>query len=175
MVEIDFITALGRLLRDGKLRDAFAADPQAVAAQIKLRPSDWPDFLQLIPADLEFQAQILLRKRLELVRHLLPETTRRAGDQFDPAFFKYARTCWPPELRAALQDAFEFCRELKRQQSIVVDASEWNRLVFAISRRRTALHWVQMATRNKKIHRGFQIFLRINGQNWREIFLYLGL
>jgi hypothetical protein len=34
VAEIDFITAFARLLRDGKLRDAFAANPQAIARQV---------------------------------------------------------------------------------------------------------------------------------------------
>ena len=92
MVEIDFVTALGRLLRDGNLRAAFTANPQGIANQINLRAHDCLLFVKLIPADLEFQAHILLRKRFELVQQLLPETGRRTGEHFWNLFYEYART-----------------------------------------------------------------------------------
>ena len=67
MAAIDFITALGRVLQDGALRDAFALDPLALARRLDLRERDQPLFLQLDPADLEFQARVLVRKRFVLV------------------------------------------------------------------------------------------------------------
>lgn len=173
MAEIDFITALGRLLRDGNLRDAFATNPQAVAIQINLRRADWPAFLQLAPADLEFQAHILLRKRLELVRPLLPETARRLGGNFWPQFHEYARNHWPDEPRAALQDALQFCARL-RQSPQTVSESEWNRLWFARSKKHLAVCGRWRETVRGKTHPQLQIFFRGRTQRWREFIFRFG-
>ena len=97
MEEIDFITALGRWLRDGRLRDAFAVNPQTVAEQIKLTANDWPGFLQLRAADLEFQARILLRKRFDLVQQLLPETMGCFVFRSDPLTGHEPETVVKPE------------------------------------------------------------------------------
>lgn len=175
MAEIDFITALGRLLRDGNLRDAFAANPQAVAGQINLGRRDWPAFMQLVPEDLEFQARILLRKRLELVRQLLPETVRGLGENFWPQFLEYARASWPVEPRAVLQDAFQFCRRLRQQQPQVVNQSEWNRLRFALSENHLALHCLLRETIRGKRHLWLQIFYRGRSKQWCEFMFYFGL
>lgn len=174
-MEIDFITALGRLLRDGDLRDAFAANPPAVAAQINLRRADWPAFLQLVPADLEFQARILLRKRFELLQPLLPETARRLGEHFWPLFLEYARTNWPDGPRAALQDAGKFCAQLKRQPASLVSTSEWNRLRFALSERHLAVHFLVREDFRGKLRPQLQIFFRGYTLRWREFAFCLGL
>lgn len=173
--KIDFITALGRLLRDGNLRDAFAASAETVAGQINLCRNDWPVFLQLVPEDLEFQARILLRKRLELVRQLLPETARRLGEDFWPSFLKYSRASWPSEPRAAVQDSFQFCQRLMRQHSQLVSKSEWNRLRFALSKNHLAIHCAFVETMRGRARPQIQIFFRGRSQRWREFIICFGL
>jgi len=175
VAEIDFITALGRLLRDGRLRGAFAANPQAIAEQIQLGRRDWPAFSQLVPEELEFQARVLLRKRLELVRQLLPETGRRLGENLWPYFHEYARACWPAEPRAALQDAFQFCRHLKQQQPQWVSQSEWNRLCFALSGNHLAIHRPFRETLRGKARLRLQIFYRGRSNRWCEFIFHFGL
>jgi hypothetical protein len=172
-MEIDFITALGRLLRDGNLRDAFAADPQAVAAKVCLRQSDLPAWLQLVSAEVEAQATVLLRKRLDLVKFFAPETCCRAGKNLWPSFQQYARVNWPPAEGPRLLDTFEYCRHLRTRGFGTVIDSEWNRLDFALSRRRVALHWVPLPARDDQTRRGIQLFWRGRGRKWREFFFYL--
>jgi len=92
VLAIDFITAFGRLLRDGNLRDVFALNPQHAGRQIYLRESDLPAWLQLDPADVEFQAEVLLRKRLDLVKWFAPETCRRLDKKLWPVFRQFARS-----------------------------------------------------------------------------------
>ena len=174
MPETDFITAFARLLRDGKLRDAFAADSKTAARQIHLREADLPAWLQLIPADVEFQADVLLRKRLDLVKFFAPETCRRLGEKLWPAFRAFARENWPPENAAKFFDAFQFCEQLKQQPSEAVAAAEWNRLRFAFSKRRLAFHGVRMPDARRRSRRGLQFFLRGRGCQWREIFFHFG-
>ena len=83
---IDFVTALGRVLHDGSLRDAFVADPVAFVRGLGLAEADRDRFLRLVPADLEFQARVLLRKRFVLVRDILPRTCENLGDEAWPEF-----------------------------------------------------------------------------------------
>jgi hypothetical protein len=174
-MEIDFITALGRLLRDGSLRDAFAVDSGTVAAQMHLRRTDLSAFLQLIPDELEFQARILLRKRFELTRTLLPETTRRLGDQGWPLFFEYGRANWPAEPRAGLQDAFQFCQRLDQLTPETVRKSERNRLQFALSEKHLAIHWHLLETVRGKARPMMQLFYRGRSPMWRELVFAFGL
>ena len=173
-MEIDFITAFGRLLRDGKLRDAFAASPQAAAEQVQLRPSDRPIWLQLTPSDVESQADVLLQKRMDVVKFMAPQTSRRLGEKLWSVFHRYGRINWPPERSAKIYDTFLFCQYLRVQQSDAVVASEWNRMSFALSKQRAALCWVQMPVGKKKARPGLQFFLRGRDQRWWEIFVYLG-
>ena len=175
MAEIDFITAFGRLLRDGQLRDAFAANPTAVAGQIQLRSADLTTWMELNPTDVELQADVLLRKRLDLVKYFAPETCRKLGEKLWHEFRKFGRENWPPEGAGKITDAFQFCRRLRHNEPHTIVQSEWNRLDFAVSKRRVALHWIQMSGTKTKTHRGLQLFFRSKGGHWREFFLYLGL
>ena len=175
MAEIDFITALGRLLRDGDLRDAFASQPDSVAARLDLRPDDRPAFRQLVPKDVEFQARILLRKRFDLVRRFLPDTAGRLGEKAWPLFLEYARVNWPAEPRVALRDAFQFCQRLREQQPSLVCQSEWNRLRFALSERNFAIHGQLRAEGDGIARPRVQIFYRDRSRRWREFSFSLRL
>jgi len=168
VAEIDFITALGRLLRDGNLRDAYAAQPDTVAARLDLRPEDRPAFRQLVPEDVEFQARILLRKRFDLVRRFLPDTERRLGEKAWPLFLDYARVNWPAEPRVVLRDAFQFCQRLREQQPSLVCQSEWNRLRFALSEKSFAIHWQLRGEAGGTVRPRVQIFYRGRSRRWRE-------
>ncbi len=140
---IDFTTAFGRLLRDGALRDALAANPRRVVEQLGVREQDRPALLHLVPADLEYQAEILLRKRLGVVREFIPETLRRlAGDAW-PRFHHYARRHWPDAPHSGLRDAHAFAGFLQATQPGAICDREWNRLEFFRKQQRLAVHWVR--------------------------------
>lgn len=171
----DFITAFGRLLLDGNLRDMFAVNPQAAAEKVQLRPVDCPTWLRLVPEDVEFQANILLRKRLDLVKFFTPETCRQLGEKLWVAFRDYARVNWPPDGSAKISDSFHFCHHLKKQIPEVVVAAEWNRLDFAFSKQKTALHWIHTSAPNGSARRGLQFFFRGKDKRWLEFFFHLGL
>jgi len=174
-MEIDFITALGRLLRDGLLRDAFAVNPKAAATTVRLRRADLKAWQNLVPEDLEFQAAVLLRKRLDLVKFFAPETCRQIGENLWPAFEKYGRTNWPNEHLPKSNDALQFCRHLREETAQQVSISEWNRLSFANSHRYFSLHWVRLPVKGGKSRPGFQLFLRGPEQRWWEFLFHLGL
>lgn len=171
MATIDLITALGRLLRDGALRDALALNPASVVAKLDVREIDRQAIMQLIPEDLEFQARALLRKRLDAIRQLVPETCRRLGQEAWPAFHRYARTQWPAGRNPAVQDAYEFSRYLKNHHAGSLCGMEWNRLQFAQSRNRLSLRWVRRQAAAKAVGPMIQVFLRSRPEVWHELLL----
>ena len=174
MAELDFITAFARLLRDGPLRDAWAADPLTVTRQIGLAPLEWPAWLQLVPAQVEAQADVLLRKRLDLVRRQMPATCRNLESQLWSHFRAYARACWPPAQASAGWDAREFCRRLHDQQPNLVNQVEWHRLDFRQSQRKVAIHIVGLTFSRKRARPGVQLLWRKSGR-CREWWFYFGL
>ena len=171
MAAIDLITALGRLLRDGSLRDALAFNSHAVVVQLGVRESDCPAVMQLVPEDLEFQARVLLRKRLEAVRRILPETICQLGGAAWPAFHQYARTHWPAGDDGITHDAYEFCRHLKQSSPESLCAAEWNRLQFVVSKKRLAWYWIHRTLTAQKSIPALQIFFRRPSKPWHEILL----
>jgi len=173
----DLITATGRLLRDGKLRDAFAVAPAAVAGELGVREADQSMLLALAPADLEAQARVLLRKRFGLVRRLLPMTCARLGDQAWPAFFAWGREGWPEGEEAGYRDADEYAQRLAANRPEAICRPEWNRVRFALGSRRLALHWLRELPNS--VHRrsrwGCQILVRGRVEGWHEFVVFLGL
>jgi hypothetical protein len=175
VTQIDFMTAFGRLLRDGTLRDDFAANPEALAERICLCSADRAAWRQLALADVEFQADILLHKRLELVEFFLPNTAQTLGKNMWLLFRQYGRRYWPPEGSPKVYDAWQFCEHLRRQQPQNIVATEWNRICFSLSKRKIAIHWIAMPNGHGQTRRGWQIFLRQRNNKWLEQFFYLGL
>lgn len=175
MAEIDFITAFGRLLRDGQLREAFATNPAAVAGQVHLRQADLGTWLELNPTDIELQADVLLRKRLDLVKFFAPGTCRQLGDKLWLEFRQFGRNHWPADGSERIADAFQFCRELGQSNPEAIVKSEWNRLNFAVSDRKIGLHWVQMSGTKAQFRHGLQIFIRGRRHRWQEYLFYFGL
>jgi hypothetical protein len=174
---IDLITATGRLLRDGRLRDAFAVAPATVVGALGVREADQSLLLAIAPADLEAQALVLLRKRFGAVRRLLPITCARVGEKAWPLFSKWAREGWPDGEAAGLRDADEYAQRLAVGHPDVICRPEWNRVRFALGSHRLALHWVRELP--KPIHKSpcwaCQILVRGRAPGWHEFVLFLGL
>jgi hypothetical protein len=161
---IDFVTALARLLADGGLRDAFGADGAAFAEQWKVRPSDRALLLQLVPGDLEFQAQVLLRKRFDHVRAALPQTCARLADAAWPLFARFARTA--PN---AARDAVDFCGYLAAARRDAICPLEYNRCLFAAGGGRCAIRFVLARAGPRKWRQPtMQLLLGGRGDRWHE-------
>jgi hypothetical protein len=171
----DFITAFGQLLRDGPLRDAFRREPQRALDLLDLEPSGRTALLAVNPADLEFQAEVLLRKRFESVSRVVPLTITNAGQRAWGWFAEYGRTCWPTGENPGFEDARGFCSYLDGKSPSSVCASERNCLRFAAGTALVAIHMVpDLLLRNRRRH-GLQIFLRRSDARWREIRLLFWL
>lgn len=171
----DFVTALGRLLQSGPLRDAFTADRQALAHEMKLSAEDRAAFFQLVPDELEAQAVVLLRKRFDLVRCALPLTSAALGEQAWPEFRSYARVKWPTDTRAVVQDALGFCVHLREVRADAICPREWHRLKFLHGGARLAIRYVHAARSANRERGGVQILFRWRAARWHEWWLYLGV
>lgn len=172
---LDFVTALGRLLQSGPLRDAFAADAPTVAATMNVRAEDRASFLQLVPNDLEAQAVVLLRKRFDLVRHALPRTCAELGKQAWPEFRGYARKRWPQGDALVVHDAWGFCTHLRDARADALCPREWNRVRFAHGKERFVIRYVSAAQSAASARGGVQIFFRPRAARWHEWWIYFGL
>jgi hypothetical protein len=166
---IDFATALARLLRDKSLRDAFATNPLLLARQLNVNHADLRVLASLPPADLEFQANVLLRKRYNVIKRLLPVTCARLGGRAWQSFKEYARGHWPQHVPMALYDARAFCNYLGARYPDVLSRSELNRIRFAGSNRLFSLSFVPDAPRGQRTHFGLQLLLRSGRDGWREL------
>ena len=173
MVAIDFVTALGRVLHDGALRDAFAADPAAFVGSLGLEGQDRAMFLRLAPADLEFQARVLLRKRFVLVRDLLPATCENLGADAWPEFARYGRVAAHGGKTQTAEDAFGFSRHLLAHRSQALCPAELNRCRFVQERRRAAFHIARPLDHAKRP--ALQVLCRIGRRRWREWTIYFAV
>jgi hypothetical protein len=166
---IDFAMALSRLLRDGSLRDAFAADPIRLTRGLGVSDDAFQALVSLSPAELEIQANVLLRKRFDEVRRLLPVTCSRIGKVAWSSFKEYARRHWPQQVPMVLSDAQAFCVFLRVHNPQALCRSEANRVVFAGSDKRFSLSLVPDLPRREQTHFGIQLLLRSGRHGWREL------
>ena len=167
MAAIDFATALARLLRDGSLRDAFAADSIQWTRELDVSDEDFQALVSLSLAELEVQANVLLRKRFDEVRRLLPVTCSRIGKVAWSCFKEYARRHWPQQVPMALSDAQAFCIFLRVHNPQILCRSEENRVVFAGSDKRFGLSLVPDLPRREQTH--FGTLFRSGRHGWREL------
>src|SRR5262245_47434545 len=113
MVQINFNTALGRLLRDPVLRLQFRGEPAAAVRALELRESDRHRVLGVDADQLDRQAEELLRKRFHEVARLMPRTIERLGADAYDEFERYAIGYWPSGHRRHVDDAARFGEYLR--------------------------------------------------------------
>lgn len=159
----DFQTALARLLRDGALRDLFARDRAAALAALRVKEEDRTVIAALDAGELEAQATVLLRKRLDTIRRWLPATLCTLRARAWPLFSAYARTAWPA---SPGEDARDFCRHLLCSVAPEVSAREYHRAEFAASETTLA---VRLLSRPWALQ-----FLLRRGRGVREWFVRFG-
>jgi hypothetical protein len=173
--KIDSITALGRLLRDGLLRDVYAAQPAQTIQTLDVAESERIALLNLCPKELEAQAQVLLRKRFEIVSKLIPQTCANLGNHAWPLFAEYARSSWPSGAAAVVMDADQFCRFLVPARQLSVSRSEKNRINFCLGKKKMAVHSATDLLIRNRPRKGIQVFLRRNPSTWSEYVIYFAL
>ena len=172
--EIDFQTALGRLLRDASLREQFARNPSAVAALLHLRLAERAHLAKLSPGDIEIQATILLRKRFDAVRHLIPRTTHGLGSKAWELFQAHARQFWPDSPDMEVRDTESFCSHLAAVAPAALCPVEMNRLRFHLGRERISIHHIRHFPIRGRTRRALQVLVR-RRHGWSEHALYFAL
>jgi len=165
--EIDFVTALGRLLDNPALRQAFRADPVMVVHGLAVREDDREALEKLAPDDLEFQASILLRKRLETIQRRLPVMCSRLDERLWDTFVNYSQSERAPE-NASSNDVPGFAEYVARVEPKAKCQSELNRTRFAAGRRRFGLQFTNDLALAGRARFGLQIFLRGSRGIWQE-------
>lgn len=133
MPSVDFQNALALLLRDGGWRDAFRTDAAATCRRLGVAEDDASVLAGLEPGQLETQADVLLRKRLERVRPHLTESCRRLGSGLWAEFRRYARERWENE---GLADALAFAGHVAAVRPGALARWEWARLRFMADAKR---------------------------------------
>lgn len=175
MPQIDFITAFSRLLRDASLREAYARGPEKVAEQLEVGSAYRTAFLGLDREELEFQAEVLLRKRFDAVTRFLPETCARAGAQAWPWFNEFARNWWPAHTETPVVDALKFCAHLVSKGSPSLVDREVNRARFVASKTVLALHISRGACVHGRRRSCLQVLFRTKGSCWHEMLMFFTL
>jgi hypothetical protein len=99
-------TVLTRLYTDRTFREAFFADVVATCARSALTNAERYQLAALDCRQVERYAQSLQRKRLHLVRALLPATVHTLSEQFAPWFFAYCNT--QPSALEPVEEAIAF-------------------------------------------------------------------
>lgn len=170
----DAITVTAWLLRDGRLRDAFAADRKAMVATWGLDPEVRRLVEDLDPQQLETQAVVLLRKRFHRVRRVLPITTRRLAGEAWVWFQRYARFCWPMDDTSAVTDAEAFCAFLQQRYPAGISTAEVNRLQACAASCWIRIRWAKDLPVAKIDRRGVQVFVRGLRGNLHEWWVIVG-
>jgi hypothetical protein len=165
--ETEFTEALGRLLTNGQLRDDFAVDPDRVISSLCQNTIVKSELVVLRIEELEAQAEVLLRKRFEVVKRILPQLICQLELKAWPLFRQYARNRW----LSAPQDALEFADYAAVANSNnKIDPREMNLFRFALKSSPSAqFHWILF--RNK--YPALQVLIRTRHERWREIVLSL--
>ena len=177
MSDRDFTTALARLLTDRSLLESYRVDARETAERLSVRPSDVDAFLSLDAADLEAQAETLVRKRFHEVAGMIPETITGLGGREEArhVFEEYATTRWPAGHRRHLADAVAFCAHLLGQERRTVCRAEYHRLRFVLCRRRVAMHVVPSEIVDGRPRCALQILYGRRGRFPRQVLVYVEL
>jgi hypothetical protein len=165
--EIDFHTALGRLLRDAQLREEFALDPSAVAARLRVRAEERAPFAALSSEELGIQAMILVRKRFDAVRRLIPATMAELGERGWELFRAHAHGFWPEAPAGPVRDTEQFCARLSQSEPRSLCTAEMNRLRFHTGEQPLAVHLVRDLLVRGRARRAVQLFVR-HRRGWSE-------
>ena len=171
-MEIDFTTALGRLLSDPALRREFARNRVVMAQRLAVRDVDLAAFLSLDAEGLETQAQTLLSKRLYEVGRLLPATFEQLGAHGRTYFLEYANKRWPKGHSRHIDDAAGFCRYLGEIGVSNLCRAEFNRVRFMIGGQRFSVHIVQDFPMKNGRRTALQLFFRRRDRSIRQAALF---
>jgi hypothetical protein len=106
---------LARLFTDEGLRQNFLSEPDKIGTENSLNQTEINDLKTVLPEQLNFFADSLYWKRRGEVEKFLPLTRKVLGEDFDNLFREFAQDFNPQSVKKHLEDAFEFCKFLQKQ------------------------------------------------------------
>ena len=172
MPNTDLTSALAQLLSSRGLREEFRADRRATAHRIGIR-EDLVTALCAIDADgIDAQAETLTKKRFGEVCRLVPQTIAWGGEDARTLFWDYAETYWPGGHRRHLDDAVAFSHFLLERRADAVCRAELNRVHFALTQRRLAVHWISDFMVGDRQRWAVQLLYRWQSPTPRQCFFY---
>ena len=166
MGEIDFITALGRLLHDVRLRDAFRKDRVRTVEKLNVSATDRETIDGLALEEVEFQARILLKKRLNAIQRRLPTTCERLGYRLWTTFVDYSGKV--SSQGNPTEDACRFAEYVAMAVPAAKCPSEVNRWQFAAGRALFSVRFTRDAGTSMFGGSALQVFVRWRDDKWRE-------
>lgn len=169
MPDINYVTAVGRLLTSENLRQSFANNPQSLALEMGVKEADCACFISMDTHQLEAQAKTLVSKRFHEVRKLLPETCRGLGDRGYRCFVDFSEQYWPHSHRRHLLDAQAFIAYLKNN-GIEFCQSEYNRLLFASNRKKLSINILTRVKTGGRIRAAIQVICKISSKQYECCF-----
>jgi hypothetical protein len=116
---IDFVTAMGRLLSDLKLRNQHRHSPETLAKDLNVADEHVAAFVSLDIDQIDQQASALLNKRWGEITSLLPKTITELGTEGRELFLFYASRHWPQGHNRHATDAYRFLNFLARNKVVI--------------------------------------------------------
>jgi hypothetical protein len=159
--QLDFQSALTRLLSDSPLRTRFREAPFAVATELVGDTALVSTLCALDSDQLDRQAETLLRKRQAHVAEIIPRTWKQSGGTAAALFREFAeQSPWPSGHRRHFQDAAGFCEFLKSSTLILPVAAEYHWAAFVADNRRLAVRFDLKLPIAQGTRVGLQLFCR---------------
>ncbi len=140
MSQLDFLSALTRLLSDSRLRARFRADAATVAKEFTSDEAVINSLCVVDPEQLDRQAETLLCKRQAHVAEILPRTCKLSRATFVALFREFAeQAAWPTGHQRHFHDAARFCEFLKSRTTDLPVAAEYHWAAFVADG-----HWLRV-------------------------------
>ncbi len=140
MSQLDFTTALTRLLSNAALRAEFKSNRDITAASLIEDTAERALLLQLSDAEIDAQADALLNKRAGQVAGFLPMTWEQLGTAAARTFREYAcDSAWPQTHRRHQLDAIGFAEWLEQKNAPELVRHELRRAQFAVGDKKVSV------------------------------------
>lgn len=114
LLDVQNFTA--RLYTDENLRREFLIAPVEIGKVNNLSEKEIAELTEILPAELNFFADSLRRKRLREVEKLLPLTRKALADDFEKHFREFANQFTPESIKKHLEDAIQFAEFLRERE-----------------------------------------------------------
>lgn len=109
---------LARLFTDESLRQSFLADSIKIGAENGLNDAEIYDLQTILPDQIEIFSESLYWKRLRETEKFLPILKANLMKDFEIFFKEFSQNYHPQSVKKHLEDAFEFCKFLQKQQNL---------------------------------------------------------